>query len=1179
VSDALDIAERSSLESLIGKARSILEGDLANIAAGRYGIDTSGSLANEEDLRLDASELAARREIVAIMTHLRSEGLGPAAAVSRLLREAVFTHLNRLVAIRIAEAIGLLPPSLAQGRSSQGFRDLLEAAPLLASDDTGGYWIYLQLCGDELAGDVPTLFDPRNPLLALAPSPGALDDLLDLLARPTESRLWTAPDCLGWAYQFFNTGDERRAMREESSAPRDSRELAVRNQFFTPRYVVDFLVQNSLGRRLMDSDPASALLHDLPLLVDPPKEKGAQAFLGNISVLDPACGSGHFLLASYDILERAWDHVGVNAEEAAPAIVRSLWGIEIDPRCVQVAAAAVIFRARRSCHHLELPRPNIICARSLPATTTGLDNILSTLSARDSRLIQHLTERLGDAPVLGPLLKIEQSMTTGAKAAIIGGPPLPGTLADSISDDALESQENELLAALSKIANSTTASPPERLLAAEADDTVRLIQALRHRYDVVLMNPPFGLPVETVEPYLKSTYPDTWTELYAAFIERGRSLCLPQGYCGALVSSQFFVTRTLRAFRKLLIEQCNPTVLVDLGSGVLQGATVSTCMLVVPASNRCGTTNYADLTKEDRSFLASSVSNLPSSMKLIDFKLFSRIEGTPLAVHMPAAILERWASGNRLEPALGIVRTGNHTFDDFRFLRCWWEVQGAGWLPFQKGGNYRPYWASAYLVLDWRRDGKGLKSAAIERIGSTAQVMQSSSMWFKPGLTYPRVSSIGFGARILPEGEIFSSESISIFPKDGIDPLVLLGLLNSTFTAEILQVFGRFRKYENRAIKALPFSADDIDALRDIHDNVMQLVRTFHELESMDETTTVFRAPWPSEDVASCRQMGVYLENLLLECKEHQAEIDEAISVALSVQEGFDPSVQRRDHLIARAFPAVPKDPEWLHSILSYLLGVAFGRWQPSTSNEFDRIEHPFSRIDHRRPVDRSLPVEANGNTETVSIPSAGMLLDEQGHWWDIESRILTASEDCGAPPGLEEELFRLLRRTTLREYLRKQFFKDHLVRYSKSRRKAPIYWPLYVPSGKWGVWIYAPTLTRETIFAIVRSVTERLDSAQAEIRRLQSERATGGAGRSVRDVTSALEAEEELVRELQRFREEAERIAQLGWLPDLDDGMMLCAAPLAGLFPAWRDAAIARQEIKAGKYPWASVSHWARNL
>ena len=235
MSGALDADQRASLERLVAEARRILERDLASQAAGRYGIDADGAIAAEEDLRLDATALAHRREIVDVADHLRSEGAAPAGAVARLLREAVFTHLNRLVAIRIAEAQGLLPPSLADGRSSQGFRDLLEAVPLLASDDTGGYWAYLQLCADELAADVPTLFDPRNPLLALAPTPRALDELARLLAEPASAALWSAPDCLGWVYQFFNTrGRTRGDARSLDRPPGFARTRSQEPVFHTP---------------------------------------------------------------------------------------------------------------------------------------------------------------------------------------------------------------------------------------------------------------------------------------------------------------------------------------------------------------------------------------------------------------------------------------------------------------------------------------------------------------------------------------------------------------------------------------------------------------------------------------------------------------------------------------------------------------------------------------------------------------------------------------------------------------------------------------------------------------------------------------------------------------------------------------------------------------------------------
>jgi len=351
--EALDQQSRTALEQFIQRSRRALQEDLAREAEGRYGIHIAdGEIEAEDALHLDPTGLAARRDIVEILTFLRGEEGSKTAAVARLIREATFTHLNRLVAIRIAEEISVLPESLRNGTVSAGFKELLEVAPLLAHDVAGGYWRYLRLCGDELAADLPQLFDPRNPLLELAPSTAAVDSLVEMMGAPDLASVWAAPDAFGWTYQFFNSGDERRAMREASAAPRTSRELAVRNQFFTPRYVVDFLVQNSLGRRLLEADPQSGLAQCLSMLISPPTERGDALPLNEVRILDPACGSGHFLLGAYDLLEQAWMIQGVSPEEAAPQIVSSLWGIDIDSRCAQVAAAAVILRARRHCKSL-----------------------------------------------------------------------------------------------------------------------------------------------------------------------------------------------------------------------------------------------------------------------------------------------------------------------------------------------------------------------------------------------------------------------------------------------------------------------------------------------------------------------------------------------------------------------------------------------------------------------------------------------------------------------------------------------------------------------------------------------------------------------------------------------------------------------------------------------------------
>ena len=270
--------------------------------------------------------------------------------------------------------------------------------------------------------------------------------------------------------------------------------------------------------------------------------------------------------------------------------------------------------------------------------------------------------------------------------------------------------------------------------------------------------------------------------------------------------------------------------------------------------------------------------------------------------------------------------------------------------------------------------------------------------------------------------------------------------------------------------------------------------------------------------------------------------------------------------------------------VLSYLVGVAFGRWdyriaaapEPEVGDLFDPVPiyPPGMLLGGGRPA-RSTP-DGYG----FGLPPDQLLVDQPGHPWDIEQRVRAAAallvEDAEAVLG---DAMKHLRGRDLRDHLRKYFLKDHLRRYSKSRRKAPIYWPLYVPSGAWGVWVYAPSLTRETLFAIEAAATARFNAAGSEISRLRSEQQNEQGGRAPRQLADRLEAEEHLAEELRSFRNEAARIAALGWVPDTDDGIVLCAAPLADLFPAWADARKERQNLQAGKYPWATVAKWADAL
>ena len=272
---------------------------------------------------------------------------------------------------------------------------------------------------------------------------------------------------------------------------------------------------------------------------------------------------------------------------------------------------------------------------------------------------------------------------------------------------------------------------------------------------------------------------------------------------------------------------------------------------------------------------------------------------------------------------------------------------------------------------------------------------------------------------------------------------------------------------------------------------------------------------------------------------------------------------------------------------LSYLVGCAFGRWDIRIARD---PSSALSVLDLFDPVplcspgmllgSDGLPVEVAPDGYPVSLPPDYVLLDEPGHAWDFERRVRIAADAVlgDSESGLAA-MISVLGNRSVRHYLQTQFFKDHLSRYSMSRRAAPIYWQLSVPSKAWSVWLYAPRLSRETLFAIVREAERRERLASDLIRQLVAEREAGGAGRSVSEVAKALDAEVKLAEELRVFRREAERVAGLGWAPDLDDGMMLNAAPLADLFPAWKKAAEYRDELRAGKHEWSTVARWGDQL
>lgn len=1235
---ALSAEQRSSLEKLVQGARQWIEEDLETRLAGSFGINTDGRIEDVGDLSLSNAQAAVRNDLVDIVEFLRSEGEDDEGSVGRLVREAAFTHTNRLVAVRVAEAIGLLPETIAKGISSTGFRDFSELAPTVATTEWGRFALFLRLCADELAADVPALFDPRNPLLELAMSEAVLAKTVEAISALGDD-VWTAPDALGWAYQFFNTGEERRKMRE-ASAPRNSRELAVRNQFFTPSYVVDFLVHNGLGAYLAAGVPG--LAEELPLLANAPTER-TEVDLEAVSVLDPACGSGHFLLGAYDVLERAWQHSGIGPAEAAPAIVRSLWGVDIDPRAAQIAQAAVMFRARRHCRDEKLPVASVICARSLPSGPE-IDEFVDSLPEHVGRAVRGIADELVDAPVLGPLLKIEQRLDREVRD-VFGTGVVEGTLAESAGGES-GNIEAAVLDALSAIADSTTSTASQRLFAAEARDAVRFVESMARRYTAVVMNPPFGEPVASTKEYLKATYgwiPSKDTNLFAAFVGRGRELTGQDGSCAAITPRNGFFQSTYERWRVEVLLDGGLSVVADLGSDVMQGALVEAAAYVSRSASDGLVRFIRVLDSSDKAGALYRELAAPSEhgTALIPVEELRRAPSSMFLYHDPAGLRAPLLKLASLGETVAEARQGLITGDDFRFLRMWWEVEsGEVWKPMPKGGAYSPYWREVEYLVDWGSDGERIRAT-----GRKARV-QGVEDYGKGGITWVARTNSALAPAYLPDGCVFSSRGPSIPIESDLDRLVVLGWLMSRPVRWFVEATASAgeesktggtaaRDYTVGLLQRMPFPVELVrneTVKQDIAAKVRAIIDGVARLDSTREPSRSFVAPTAlsaldggllarltdatrqrMEIASSILEQHAELDETFLRllASTHNAEIDSVCGPLVSRLDGnvvgdfsnldeMRKAVRRswgtkrwsslnyhvvdRDlemlciavgasppSVIEAGVPNLGLDAESAaEELVSFAVGSTFKRWENTTACRL--ATRPLS------------PMEVNVSAQVrTSVDGPMLMVEQRGHLADLVGAVERELTLMDASGELLRDSVESLPARSLRDYISLKFFKSHLERYrsrSSRPRYAPIYWQLQVPSKTWGLWLYAPHLSRETLFAIVREAEQRQRLAEQQIGHLQRESEIGGSvGRKASEVAKELEAEQKLAVELASFRTEAERIANLGWEPDLDDGMVLNAAPLADLFPAWKDAATYRKELRAGKYEWATVARYAGQL
>lgn len=649
---------RNLLERTTQQARSLLETEYAKQLEGSYDILLNGTIHANPGKHLTAEERFFRCRLVAAIEHRRAQGETNQDSVGNFLRECAFTFLNRIVALRMLEARSIIKQSVSKAENSAGFtNEYLLLAPGLKSLPDKGYRLFLESLFDEIGREVGILFDPNDLAGQLWPDRPKLLELLNLLNNPDLDGAWRADETIGWVYQYFNTDEERRKMRAESGAPRNSREMAVRNQFFTPRYVVEFLADNTLGRtwfemcqgqtslkllcRYMVQRPSEHFLQrgESAPVTESHGDRTQEELLSEpvyvpyrapkdpreLRVLDPACGSGHFLLYCFDLLERiyeeAWEaHVGSLRQDysdrsslllSLPELIlrHNLYGIDIDPRAAQIGSLALWLRAQRAWQWIpraERPgirKTNVVIAEPMPGEADLLNEFCEGLEPRVlGRVIRDVFERMRIAGDAGALLHIETDIAEileEAKSQWLSeevptdrqGNPLLFAKStqrtifevERVTSDFWTYAEERVFEALSHFAATaaTDGGFRRRLFADDAERGFAFIDICRRRFDVMLMNPPFGDASLPSKHYIDDFYGDTKGDVYKAFVEGAFDRLVPAGMLGIISSRNgFFLNQSQDWRERVVLRFFCPLALADLGDGVLDAA-VSTAAYVL----------------------------------------------------------------------------------------------------------------------------------------------------------------------------------------------------------------------------------------------------------------------------------------------------------------------------------------------------------------------------------------------------------------------------------------------------------------------------------------------------------------------------------------------------------------------------------------------------------------------
>lgn len=1091
-----------------------------------------------------------------------------ASSFEQTIDYIAYSWFNRLCAIRYMECKGLLDHGRRVLSSSDGSAGLpqileecldidlpgLEASRVaeLKLDGNKDEELYRELLLAQchaLNQVMPLLFEQVSDEseLLLPDNLTKTDSLIRDLVSSIPEEDWSDVQIIGWLYQFYISEKKDQVIGKVVK----SEDIPAATQLFTPNWIVKYLVQNSVGRLWMMAHPESTLASEWEYYIQPAEqsdevnaqlkqlidvrisEDGDTLNPESITVLDPACGSGHILVEAYDCLKAIYLERGYRSRDIPRLILENnLYGIDIDTRAAQLASFALLMKAREDDRRLfsNPPKLNIIALQDTqPERLDALSQDLANTGIAQTDL-KELLDLFEHASTFGSLIQI------------------PVAFAKKLPD--LETKLNTALVSGDIFAQQS---------AQELLPLVQQAKLLAKQYDTVIANPPYmgGKGMNpALKDFAKKQFPDSKSDLFAMFIERGFAWCKDSGFNSMVTMQSWMFLSSYETMREKLLQDRTIQTMAHLGARAfpeISGEVVQATAFVMQGKNLDGFKpvffRLVDTAQDQKETELRSGLNRFDSTIQDDFK---KIPGSPIAYWLSDKVFNIFDSMESIG-SIADFKQGMSTTDAERFVRRWMEVplyninfykyngkgKGAKWFPFNKGGDFRKWYGNNEFLVLYENDGEDLISLVREKypkISDPEFVIKNRKRYFLESVSYTAISSSNFGARLMPQGFIFSIGG-PVIQSSKLSNHLILGLMLSKYASKIIQALSPTLNFQAIDLEKVPvlsaFQENSIikEKVEKCVDSLVSISRTDWDSyeTSWDFTQNpIIRTQQPNLEQAFTiwQQQN---SDAVAEMKRLEEENNKLFIDAYGLQDELTPDVPDEQITLTRADRE--KDSQRL---VSYALGCMMGRY---SLDEPGLIYAHAGNQDFDASRYQTFPADADG-----IIPLTEM------HWFEDDAthriqEFLTAvwgkdTLDTNMQ-WLAESLGKKANETaedTIRRYLASKFYKDHMQTY----KKRPIYW--LFSSGKQGAFQALVYLHRYNESTLARMRTEYvmplISKMAAYANSLETAKESSDSAAEIKRIEKKLQELHKQQAELSSFEEKLRHYADQRITLDLDDGV-----------------------------------------